>query len=61
VFGCIPRATSCEDGAMQQIPEAVWNLPVTGRFGSASAPSQRTFGDEVGEQPTLLIFLRHLG
>ncbi|MEM7199254.1 MAG: hypothetical protein AAF628_03250 [Planctomycetota bacterium] len=41
---------------MNQIPDGVWTRPIAGRnLGAAS------LGEEVGESPTLLVFLRHLG
>ncbi|MFT4514250.1 MAG: hypothetical protein ACI89X_002748 [Planctomycetota bacterium] len=42
---------------MDQIPEAAWNALVDARQHAAP----RAFSKELGEQPTLLIFLRHLG
>jgi len=42
---------------MEQIPEAVWASPVTSRLNA----DNHTLAEELGEQPTLLIFLRHLG
>lgn len=42
---------------MDQIPEATWNAVVNAR----RQPVPRAFAIEIGDQPTLLIFLRHLG
>ena len=42
---------------MDRIPDRAWNAHVTTRQHAA----ERTFSDEIGDQATLLIFLRHLG
>jgi hypothetical protein len=42
---------------MNQIPEAAWHASVQARQHIKPRP----FATEIGEQPTLLIFLRHLG
>jgi hypothetical protein len=47
---------------MQHIPDEVWNRNVISRPTPALAGQPvRTFGEEVGQKPKLLIFLRHLG
>ena len=47
---------------MQEIPDEVWQRHVDGRL-SPDNPGQQdyTFGMAVGQQPRLLVFLRHLG
>ena len=41
---------------MNELPAQLWNRPVAG-------PNLRpgTLADQVGTQPTLLVFLRHFG
>ncbi|MGN6561692.1 MAG: hypothetical protein ACTHMJ_01330 [Thermomicrobiales bacterium] len=41
---------------MERIPEGMLALPVS---GVNLAPG--TFGEQIGDQPTLLVFLRHFG
>jgi hypothetical protein len=41
---------------MSEIPVTAWTSPLTG-----SNLRARTLAGEIGEEPTLLIFLRHLG
>jgi hypothetical protein len=42
--------------AMNRIPDALWAAPVQG-----TNLRGRTLGDELGETPTLFVFVRHLG
>jgi hypothetical protein len=42
---------------MDMIPEATWNHLVLSSPNSAP----HTLGKELGKQPTLMVFLRHLG
>lgn len=41
---------------MDEIPDGVWRTPVTG-----SNLRGQVLGDVIGDAPTLLVFLRHLG
>lgn len=41
---------------MKKIPPAILDRPVSGWNLSAA-----TFGEALGERPTLLVFLRHFG
>lgn len=54
---CISRVAQVELAGMNRVPESLWNeLPITGRNLPGS-----TLATALGTEPTLLIFLRHLG
>jgi len=57
VNDCIPPIRSGEDAAMNQIPDSAWTASGLARRNLPDG----TLGDAIGEDPTLLIFLRHLG